>query len=138
MARAPLVGGIVRPERSRQEPIGFRIVEAKQVEIERLLLQRRQFGREHLVVSTPVDRDLVHPRLTWEGLKGHSAEAYAHVDSPINVFAKVHIGGGMTSGGRINDEDWASMPRGCGQPGYSNTDGSASGFDLLCHRRPRL
>ncbi len=65
-------------------------------------------------------------RLTWQGLKGHSAEAFARVDSPLNFFAKGHIGGGVTSGGRINDEDWGLDDLAV-NTGYSNTDGSASG-----------
>ena len=67
-------------------------------------------------------------RLTWEGLKDHSAEAFARVDSPLNVFAKGHIGGGVISGGKINDEDWGLDPPGIDvNTGYSNTEGTASG-----------
>ncbi|MGE0039263.1 MAG: outer membrane protein [Xanthobacteraceae bacterium] len=67
-------------------------------------------------------------RLTWNNLTGHSAEAFARVDTPINVFAKGVIGGGLTLGGKINDEDWGLEPPGAAvHTGYSNTVGDASG-----------
>ncbi len=42
-----------------QQPIDFGVVEAEQIEVECLLLQRRQLGRQHLVIPACVGRDLV-------------------------------------------------------------------------------
>jgi opacity protein-like surface antigen len=70
-------------------------------------------------------------RLTWDNLNGHSGETFGRVDSPFNVFAKGFVGGGILTGGKINDEDWGLPAVASGSPvvntGYSNTIGNASG-----------
>ena len=53
------VGSAVSSSSAGQQPIEFGIVEAEQVEIEGFVLQRRQFGRQHLVVPARVGRDLI-------------------------------------------------------------------------------
>ena len=51
---------VSRPARAPgQQPVEFGVVEAEQIEVEGLLLQRRQLGRQHLVVPAGVGRDLV-------------------------------------------------------------------------------
>ena len=59
-----------------QEAIDFSIIEAEQVEVERLLLQRRQLSRQHLVIPACIGRDLVirnHQRapLRWRQMRQH-------------------------------------------------------------------
>jgi opacity protein-like surface antigen len=68
-------------------------------------------------------------RLTWDNLTGHSGEVFGRVDSPYNVFAKGFVGGGILTGGKINDEDWGLGPGDlvAVNTGYSNTVGNAFG-----------
>ena len=68
-------------------------------------------------------------RLTWDNLPGHTGELFARVDTPWNFFVKGFVGGGaISSGGKINDEDWG-LPAGFVpvNTGYTNTVGNASG-----------
>ncbi len=54
-----LVGVVVRLELHGQQPVEFGVIEAEQIEVEGILLQRSQLGRQHLVVPARVGRDLV-------------------------------------------------------------------------------
>lgn len=45
-------------------------------------------------------------RLTYAEMTGHSGEIFGRLDSPSNVFVKAMFGGGLISGGKMNDEDW--------------------------------
>ena len=45
-------------------------------------------------------------RLTYDKVTANSGEFFGRIDTPINVYLKGNVGGGSTSGGHMNDEDW--------------------------------
>ena len=61
-------------------------------------------------------------RLTYDKVTGHSAEIFGRIDTPWLVFVKGFAGLGRTTGGHMNDEDWAVQNPATGVSGaYSNT-----------------
>ncbi len=76
----------------------------------------------------PTPDSVLISRLTYDGLTAHSGEAFARIDTPINVFVKGILGGGRIVNGHMNDEDW-----GLGGPpftSYSNTISSLTNTSI--------
>ena len=65
--------------------------------------------------ATNNDQSLLS-RLTYANLSGKTGEFFGRLDSAWNIFMKGNVGGGGTSGGHMNDEDWGLFP-----VSYSNT-----------------
>lgn len=51
-------------------------------------------------------RDTLNSRLTYSGLQSHSAEIVARVDHSSGLFWKAYLGGGLLTGGHLQDEDF--------------------------------
>ena len=51
-------------------------------------------------------RDMLVSRLTYSGLQSHSAEVFARVDHDSGLFWKGYAGGGLLTGGHLQDEDF--------------------------------
>ena len=51
-------------------------------------------------------RDRLNSRLTYSGLQSHSAEVFARVDHSSGLFWKGYLGGGLLTGGHLQDEDF--------------------------------
>ena len=45
-------------------------------------------------------------RLTYDGLRGHSAEVFGRADHTSGVYVKGYLGGGILTKGDLNDEDF--------------------------------
>lgn len=45
-------------------------------------------------------------RLSYEGIYGHSAEAFGRLDHTSGFYAKGYFGGGLLTSGRLSDEDF--------------------------------
>jgi opacity protein-like surface antigen len=52
----------------------------------------------------PITSDL--SRLNYGDMQTNSGEFFGRIDTPWNVFVKGYVGGGITNGGNLNDEDW--------------------------------
>lgn len=50
--------------------------------------------------------NLVQSRLTYDDRTTHAGELFGRIDSLWGTFVKGFVGGGVTSGGHMNDEDW--------------------------------
>ncbi len=73
-------------------------------------------------------------RLPYNGMTGHSGEAFGRLDSPYNVFFKGFVGGGGITSGTMYDEDWGLSKELSGpQPaGYQITQSGIDGsFNYL-------
>lgn len=51
-------------------------------------------------------RDTLNSRLTYDGLRSHSLEAFARVDHSSGLFWKGYAGGGLLTQGSLQDEDF--------------------------------
>jgi hypothetical protein len=51
-------------------------------------------------------RDTLNSRLTYSGLQSHSAEVFGRVDHSSGLFWKAYLGGGLLTGGHLQDEDF--------------------------------
>jgi len=51
-------------------------------------------------------RATLNSRLTYSGLQSHSAEVFARVDHSSGLFWKAYLGGGLLTGGHLQDEDF--------------------------------
>jgi opacity protein-like surface antigen len=65
-------------------------------------------------------------RLTYADMRTNSGEFFARIDTPWNLFVKGYLGGGSTSSGQLNDEDFGIPLVGIYAP-YSNTLSSVTG-----------
>jgi opacity protein-like surface antigen len=65
-------------------------------------------------------------RLTYDGMQTSAGELFGRIDTPWNVFVKGYIGGGFTSSGQMNDEDFG-IPLGGTYAAYSNTLAGVTG-----------
>jgi hypothetical protein len=65
-------------------------------------------------------------RLTYADMLTNSGEFFARIDTPWNLFVKGYLGGGSTSSGQLNDEDFGIPLVGIYAP-YSNTLSSVTG-----------
>lgn len=83
-------------------------------------------------------------RLTYDGMNGHSGEAYGRLDHSGGFFLKGYLGGGILPNGSLNDEDFPPvvMPYSStdsrqreGHLGYASID---AGFNLLRQHNVRL
>lgn len=51
-------------------------------------------------------RDTLNSRLTYDGLRSHSAEIFTRVDNNSGLFWKGYAGGGLLTRGNLQDEDF--------------------------------
>jgi opacity protein-like surface antigen len=65
-------------------------------------------------------------RLTYADMRTDSGEFFARIDTPWKLFVKGYVGGGSTSSGQLNDEDFGIPLIGTYAP-YSNTLSSVTG-----------
>ena len=54
-------------------------------------------------------RDMLASRLTYDGMQSHSLEAFARLDHSSGLFWKGYAGGGLLSGGNLQDEDFPPL-----------------------------
>jgi opacity protein-like surface antigen/outer membrane protease len=65
-------------------------------------------------------------RLTYSDMQTNSGEFFGRIDSPWRLFVKAYVGGGSTSSGQMNDEDFGIPLLGT-YAAYSNTLSSVTG-----------
>jgi opacity protein-like surface antigen len=63
----------------------------------------KDFGN-NVGAGQPITSDL--SRLNYGDMQTNSGEFFGRIDTPWNVFVKGYVGGGITNGGNLNDEDW--------------------------------
>ena len=60
-------------------------------------------------------------RLTFDDMRTHSGEFFGRIETPWNLFVKGYVGGGATSNGHLNDEDFIAVMIPAMEAAYSNT-----------------
>jgi hypothetical protein len=108
-----------------------------------------EFGARYWFSSVKESKDLYNiagtalvSRLTYDGMYGHSAEAFGRADHTSGIYLKGYFGGGILIDGKLNDEDFppavspyssTTSEQKAGSLYYGSIDG---GFNLV--RQPGL
>lgn len=83
--------------------------------------------------GSPASNSLIS-RLTYDDVTANSGEFYGRLDTPWRVFLKGIVGSGRTTGGDMNDEDWALLDDNPSPDddriAYSNTISGLSGKNM--------
>jgi hypothetical protein len=93
------------------------------------------WGRRRKIFTTSAGpTSALVSRLTYDGLRGHSAEVFGRADHTSGVYVKGYLGGGILTKGDLNDEDFEPVI----VPYSSTMSNHKDGQMLLRQRRPWL